>query len=638
MRLTMDSLDDENNNTFLVLKEEERGFSPEALQAKYREERDKRLRNDGYDQYRTIEETSLQRYAKDLWSNPLTRDAIEEEVECLIVGAGYSGMILAVRLLEAGIRDIRIVDKAGDFGGTWYWNQYPGVACDIESYIYMPLLEETGYMPTEKYARGPEILEHSQRIGKLFGLYPKALFQTEVETLDWNTTSNRWDVVTDRGDRIHARFVTTAGGVLHKPKFPGLDGIDTFKGHGFHTSRWDYEYTGGSQHGHLHKLHDKRIGIIGTGATGIQVIPHLAESAKHLFVFQRTPSSVDVRLDRPTEPNWVAGLKEGWQQRRMDNFNLIVSGNSVDEDEVADGWTDILTRLLLSGKKMATIKNAEDPDKAAQQIRDAMQLADYEKMEQVRARVDSMVRDPTVANSLKPWYNQMCKRPCFHNDYLATFNRSNVTLVDTRGKGIEYITEKGIVANGTEHELDCIIYASGFETLGADYSSRMRITMRGRDGITLDEYWKDGSRTLHGLYTRHFPNHFIMSPIQSALTPNFTHMINEQAKHITFVIAEATKRGASTVEASEQSEEEWVRTIVDMSKLRDDFSRECTPGYYNNEGKITEKILKAGRYGLGSPAFIELLKNWREEGSFVGLEFDGRPLKSGSDSEGGRTN
>ncbi|OQV04644.1 hypothetical protein CLAIMM_09497 [Cladophialophora immunda] len=610
---------------------EQLDFDPETLKAKYREERDKRLNRGGIAQYHTVEEDDLKHYSEDPWSKRVPRDPVDQEVDYLIVGAGYSGMILAVRLYEAGIKNIKIIDKSGDFGGTWYWNRYPGAACDIEAYIYMPLLEETNYVATEKYARAPELYEHSRRIGSRYGLYDRALFHTEATSLIWNEDTKRWDVTTDRGDHIHARFITTAGGLLHKPKLPGVPGISSYKGHSFHTSRWDYAYTGGDSRGNLTKLADKRVAVIGTGATGVQVIPHVARAAKKLYVFQRTPSSVDVRLDRPTDPAWAESVTKikGWQQHRMDNFNNIVSGEHVEgeEDEVGDGWTDILVNLSVSGKKVAQSKQAADPIKAAQELAKAMQLADFKKMEQVRARVDQVVKDPKTAAALKPWYNQMCKRPTFSNEYLPVFNRENVELVDTEGEGIERITEKGIVAKGVEYEVDCIIYASGFEYIGSDYSQRMRITMRGRGGQTLVEHWKNGPETLHGIYTRGFPNHFIMSIMQTAVAPNFTHMLNEQATHIAFVVASAMQRGARVVETSEQAEKDWVRTIIDLGRLREDFLRECTPSYYNDEGQLTEKTLKTSRYGLGSPTFIRLLDAWRKDGRLAGLELDGKPAE-----------
>jgi cation diffusion facilitator CzcD-associated flavoprotein CzcO len=373
----------------------------------------------------------------------------------------------------------------------------------------------------------------------------------------------------------------------------------------------------------LDKISDKRIGIIGTGATAIQAVPHLARGAKHLYVFQHTPSSVDVRLDGPTDPKWASKLTPGWQQHRMDNFNVIVSGGHQDEDLVSDGWTDILKNLSTSGAKVAAAN-----DKAAREANaKAMQIADFKKMEQIRARVDSIVKDAATARNLKPWYNQFCKRPCFHDDYLPTFNRPNVTLVDTQGKGIERITEKGIVVNGSEEiELDCIVYATGFE-FGTDYSQKMRTTIRGRGGVALHDHWKDGPRTLHGLHSRGFPNCYVIQISQSALTPNFTHMLNENAKHIVYIVTQAKARNAKTIEVSEDAEEKWVNTIMELGRLREDFLKECTPGYYNDEGKLSEKALRSTRYGLGAPAFIKLLADWRNgEELLPGIEFDGKAV------------
>ena len=205
----------------------------------------------------------------------------------------------------------RIVEKGGDFGGTWYWNRYPGAQCDTASMVYMPLLEETGHRPTEKYAHAPEILEQCRRIGRQYRLYEKALFQTEVTELRWDDARSRWVVSTSRGDRFTASFVGLGIGPLHVPKLPGIPGIETFKGHAFHTSRWDYDYTGGDPNGApLTGLADMRVAIIGTGATSVQAVPHLARAAKQLLVVQRTPSSVDVRGNAPIDPEWFAADRD----------------------------------------------------------------------------------------------------------------------------------------------------------------------------------------------------------------------------------------------------------------------------------------------------------------------------------------
>jgi cation diffusion facilitator CzcD-associated flavoprotein CzcO len=492
-----------------------------------------------------------------------------------------------------------------------YWNRYPGAQCDIESYIYMPLLEEVGYVPVEKYTRAKELLAHSRMIGEKFDLYSRALFQTEATAMRWNESKSMWSVETTRGDKLHARFVVPAAGPLHRPKLPGLPGIESFKGHAFHSSRFDYDYTGGDPSGNLHKLADKRVGIIGTGATAVQIVPHLGASAGQLYVFQRTPSSIDVRGNRSTDPEWKASLKDGWQQERMDNFNVVVNGGIHEKgDLVADGWTDII-RNLLSTEKYKDLTPVE--------IAAKMQLADFQKMQQIRARVDEIVKDKETAESLKPWYNQFCKRPCFHDEYLQTFNNPNVKLVDTKGKGVEAITEKGVVANGQEYELDCLIYATGFE-LATDWSHRSGMEIYGRDGLSTTQKWQEGASTLHGWASRGFPNCFFVSIVQAALTPNFMHVTNEQAKHIAYVISQCRERGINTIEPTDAAEKEWVDVILKSGEIRRQFLQECTPGYYNNEGDITMRTRRNGSYGGGSVIFLEILKKWREENKLEGLE------------------
>ncbi len=589
------------------------GFDPQALRAKYRAERDKRVRADGNEQYREIK-GEFAHYLEDPYVPPgFHRAPLTDEVEVVVIGGGFGGLLAGARLREAGVEDIRVIEKGGDFGGTWYWNRYPGAACDIESYIYLPLLEEMGYVPVEKYSRAPEILEHSRAIGRKFDLYRNACFQTEVTALRWDDRISRWIIETNRNDAMKARFVVMANGPLHRPKLPGIAGVETFKGHSFHTSRWDYDYTGGTAMGGLDKLKDKRIGVIGTGATAVQCVPHLGAAAKQLYVFQRTPSSIDVRANRPTDPQWAKSLEPGWQQKRMDNFNTLVSGGFQEEDLVNDGWTDIIGNLLFLARKQQSA--GEAPADLGQLI----QLADFKKMEQIRARVDSVVADKQTAEALKPYYNQFCKRPCFHDEYLDTFNRPNVTLVDTQGRGVERITEKGIVANGNEYEIDCLIYATGFE-VGTGYTRRSGYELTGRGGQTLSEKWEDGISTLHGMHARGFPNCFIVSNAQSGFTANFPHMLNEQSKHIAYIVKHCADRQVRTIEASQEAEDAWVQTIISVAWLRQKFLEECTPGYYNNEGKPSALAARNGPYGAGSIAFVKLLEDWRAEGSLKGLE------------------
>ena len=589
------------------------GFNAEFLHEKYVAERNKRLRAEGNEQYIEIKGSFAHYLADPYVESDLDRAPLTDEVEIAVIGGGFGGLLAGARLRQAGVEDVRIIEKGGDFGGTWYWNRYPGAACDVESYIYLPLLEEVGYLPVEKYSRAPEILAHSRAIGRHFDLYRNACFQTEVTDLTWDETSARWIITTNRGDAMRARFVVMANGPLHRPKLPGIPGIESFKGHAFHTSRWDYAYTGGDPDGGLVGLEGKRVGVIGTGATAVQCVPHIARSAAQLYVFQRTPSSIDVRANRPTDPAWAESLEPGWQKRRMDNFNALVTGAFQEENLVNDGWTDIIGNLIfLARKQQAAGKSVGDPAKL-------MQLADYRKMEQIRTRVDEIVKNPSAAEALKPWYNQFCKRPCFHDEYLDAFNRPNVTLVDTNGRGVEAITENAVIANGQAYEVDCLIYATGFE-VGTAYTRRSGYEVRGRDATTLTEKWSEGVSTLHGYMSRGFPNCFIMSNSQSGFTVNYPHMLDEQSRHIAYVVQQGRARQARAIEPTAEAEEAWVKTIIDSAIMRQNFQEMCTPGYYNNEGRPSALAARNGAYGLGPIAFVKLLEDWRAEGALGGLE------------------
>jgi cyclohexanone monooxygenase len=596
--------------------QQEFDFDPEALRAKYREERDRRLRPDGNEQYVEVK-GDFSRYIDDPYVDPgYTREPLTDAVDVVIIGGGFGGLLAGARLREAGVKDIRVIEKGGDFGGTWYWNRYPGAQCDIESYIYLPLLEETGYLPKEKYSYAPEILAHARRIGEQFDLYRNACFQTQIKALTWSEDECRWIVTTNRNDRMRARFVVMSNGPLNRPKLPAIAGIDSFKGHTFHTSRWDYGYTGGDTNGNLHKLGDKRIAVIGTGATAVQCVPFLAKYARHLYVFQRTPSSIDERGNRPTDPEWVKTLKPGWQKHRMENFNVLVTGGFQEADLVNDGWTDIIRNL--GGLLIAKNQNSEI---SPQEVMRLAEIADFKKMNQIRARVDAIVKDKRAAESLKPWYRQFCKRPTFNDEYLPTFNRPNVTLVDTMGRGVDRITEKGLVFDGVEYEADCVIFATGFE-VGTAYTRRAGFEVYGRGGKALSENWANGLKTLHGFCSVGFPNCFHMGITQNALTANFPHMLEEQSRHIAELIRHAKSQEARCIEPTAEAEAEWVATIKEKAMNNQDFLEACTPGYYNNEGKPEKGFGLAGElYGGGPVEFHDLIRKWREAGEMKGLRF-----------------
>ncbi|MEO6124101.1 MAG: NAD(P)/FAD-dependent oxidoreductase [Ilumatobacteraceae bacterium] len=596
----------------------ETGIDKDALQRKYAIERNKRLRPDGNGQYRRLAGSMYQHFLDDPYTPVVTREPIRDHVTVAFIGGGFAGLVTGARLVEQGITDVRIVEKGGDFGGTWYWNRYPGAQCDTASFVYMPLLEETDHMPTEKYAHAPEILEHCRRIGRQFGLYDNALFHTEVTDLEWDDDHDRWIVRTNRGDEFTARFLAMGTGPLHVPKLPGIPGIEDFEGHSFHTSRWDYRYTGGDASGtSMDRLADKRVAIIGTGATSVQVVPHLAKACRELLVFQRTPSSVDVRNNHPIDPAWFAAIDTpGWQQRWLENFTANQAGGSMTEDLVMDGWTDLARRIR---DRMMTLT----PD----QMNPAGMLAAYEdadfaKMNEIRDRIDTIVTDPTTVENLKAWYGQLCKRPCFHDEYLPAFNEPSTRLIDTGGQGVERITPTGVVAAGTEYAVDCIIYASGFE-VGTPFEQRNGYDPLGAHGKRLSEHWANGMRTKHGTHAHGFPNLFIVQPTQGAnLISNVPHNLTESGRTIATIVAHALERGATRVELTAEAEQEWIDLLLTGPGRVLLGNSSCTPGYYNNEGQPSGpgSDLLVG-YPAGASAYFAYLREWRDSGDFEGLMF-----------------
>jgi len=594
----------------------EQPIDRDALRRRYAAERDKRLRADGNEQY--LEVTGIfEHYVEDPYVEAVEREPLTDEVTVAFIGGGFAGLVTGARLKEAGIDDVRIIEKGGDVGGTWYWNRYPGAQCDTAALIYLPLLEETGHMPTEKYTHAPEILEHCQRIAKHFGLYDNACLSTEVKAIEWDESSHRWTIRTNRGDEMRAKYVCMGTGPLHRPKLPGIPGIESYAGHSFHTSRWDYDYTGGDPSGApMTGLADKRVGIIGTGATSVQCIPHLSKWAGELFVFQRTPSSIDIRNNHDIDPDWYASLEPGWQEKWLMNFTVLQTGGFADEDLVKDGWTDISQRIR--DRVMADLSNGGEFGVDA--FRKAYEDSDDEKMEEIRARVNQIVADEATAEKLKPWYRQLCKRPCFHDQYLDSYNNPNTHLIDTDGKGVERIDETGVWVNGEHYELDCLIYASGFE-VGTAFSRRAGFDPVGRDGLALSEHWAEGMQSLHGIHVHGFPNLFVVGPTQGAnLISNVPHNLTDAGRTIATIISHAEATGVEEVEVTAEAEKAWVAKIE--SSDRGVFGNlECTPGYYNNEGQeLGRQGLLAGGYPEGPVAYFQYIDRWRTSGAFEGLE------------------
>ncbi|KAH7320653.1 monooxygenase [Stachybotrys elegans] len=626
------------------------------IEAKYDAERDKRLRDrpEGGAQFIDLTTSKDFKYLqRDPWVGPEEHTSIPPTIDItktikyLVVGAGYSGLLFAVRLLEAGAKpeELVMIDPAGGYGGVWYWNRYPGLMCDVESYIYMPLLEETGYMPKHKYSYGPELRGQAERIADNWGLRGRTLFRQKAKQMRWDSDKSCWAVSTEfAGDRrdldlsLNVEYVLLAGGQLTQPKIPAVKGLETFKGHMFHTSRWDYGYTGGSMDSakpELTNLASKRVGILGTGATAVQSIPELAKYAKHLTVFQRTPSSIDVRNQRETDPEEWKKItsQKGWWVDRNINFAKFLHRTQPEpaENMIADGWVKDNPAYCTAWGYDKAIR----PDEVQQLITE-MHVADIPRAERLRRRVDEIVQDKETAQGLKHWYYSWCKRPCFHDDYLPTFNRPNVTLVDTSGHGIERFTEKGLVANGVEHELDLLILATGYMVFrGATNMSpgyRFEIDITGTDGLNMDAAFAEDVQTLHGVCRSSFPNMFFAGSAQASLTANQIMSMDCFAKHVAYMIMESQRRlgtGRALIEPTQAAQEDWGNQAAAASLSMSGMVG-CTPNYLNNEGDVDKlralgpevqaKISRAGIWGRGINHYMGALEAWREDGGLKGLD------------------
>ncbi|HUR78995.1 MAG TPA: NAD(P)/FAD-dependent oxidoreductase [Acidimicrobiales bacterium] len=590
-------------------------FDPDAVHAKYLAERDKRLVPGRAEIRDLAADAHFQRFRKDPF-NPVTpRAAITEEVDVVIVGGGIAGVLAGAELRKTGVEKIRIVDQAGGIGGTWYWNRYPGVMCDVESYIYIPMLEELDYVPTRRYASGDEIRQCLEGIAEKFDLVSDALFHTGVSRAAWDDPAARWRVTTDRGDEITARYYVLAVGILNLMKLPAIEGMEDFAGHSFHTARWDYGYTGGGPDAPLSALRDKVVGLIGTGATGIQCLPALAESAEHVYVFQRTPCAVGVRGNAPTDPSFVEALGPGWQKARMDNFQAVMLGRAVEVDLTDDGWT----------RHYAKVQNAprwkgmtpEEYMRKAEEI-------DFGIMEEHRRRVEDMVQDPQKAAVLKPYYRYLCKRPCFHDEYFDAFNNDNVTLVDCPA-GFDRVSAQGPVVGGTQFEVDCLVYGTGFEPELTPLYRRAGHEIVGKSGVSLADKWADGAASLFGMTSRGFPNMFVMpAPGQQAVvTVNYTQLAVLGAEFIGAAVGLLDARGAKAFDVSAEAEQQWTQKVVDSFIDGSHVMSACTPSRINNEGRPELMNPRNGNYGRGFGdyfAYRELLETWLAAGECEGFE------------------
>ncbi len=586
---------------------------------RFAQEREKRLRRDGTAQY-IVAESEMEH---DPWTPRRERATVHDHVRFTFVGGGWAGLLSGAELARKGVTDVRIIDRAGDFGGVWYWNRYPGLMCDSPALLYLPLLEETGHVPTEKYVHQPEILAHCQRIGRHFHLYDKALFHTGITQAHWDEAARHWVITTDRGDRFTSDFLGLGLGFLSTPKLPGIPGIKRFLGHSFHASRWDYGYTGGAPGDEvLTGLANKRVAVIGTGATAIQCVGPVAASAKETFVFQRTPSAVFPRRNEPMDPAWFKTIATpGWQKRYAENYVLNWSGLWGQPYTMApvpnllqDGFTEFSSAIR------AAILSVPPAELNPQTAMAAVEKTDLMGLAMAHANIEAQVRDKTTAEKLKPWYRAACKRPTFNDDYLQAFNRPNTHLVDTDGRGVTEITEKGVVANGVEHEVDCIIWASGFDFSKAA-SHAVRFDVRGEGGRDLRDHWKDGLRSLHGMHVAGFPNLFLVQLAQGAdFVPNIPTGWQDAGQTIAAVVAHMGEQSLAKVVAEPAMEAAWTDIITHSPPFPD--LRDCTPGLLSHEGTADPKVASYQGSPDGPRGFLKMIANWRSSETYSGLKFE----------------
>lgn len=589
-----------------------------ALEQKYAQERDRRMRSEAQDQYVAPRGKFADISDADMHMARTERAAVVEDLDVMVLGGGFGGVLAGYYLRNAGVTDMRVVDHAGDFGGCWYWNRYPGVECDNISYVYLPLLEEMGFIPSKKFSPGYEIRGYIQSIARKAGLYERALLHSKVTEMRWDASIQRWRVTTNRGDELRPRFVIVSHSPANQPKLPSIKGLDEFRGRIFHSSRWDYSYTGGSQENpELDKLRDKRVAVLGTGASAVQIVPYLANYAKHLSVIQRTPSSVDARDNRETDMEWAASLKPGWHQDMLLNFQHGL-WNGLDRDEpdlICDIWTEI-NRNIHHEREQAGWPTLEMDELLA-----LREQHDHRVMERMRRRVDEIVQDKQIAEKLKPYYRFLCKRPCSNDHYYPAYNQANVDLIDvSHSRGLEAFTANGFLHEGKEHAVDCVILASGYEQTSSLRKRWSFHIAEGRDGQSLFDRWEDGYKSLHGMSTYGFPNKFFIGFVQGGVHASTTETFRRQAEHIAYMISTAMRRGAKVMELSQEAEAEWVAHHREVDLDVESFARACTPGYYNSEGGEVFRYFLGDSYGPGPYAFWDKLDAWRKDDQLGGFD------------------
>jgi cation diffusion facilitator CzcD-associated flavoprotein CzcO len=472
------------------------------------------------------------------------------DVDVVVVGAGFAGLYALHRLRTAGFA-VRVIEAGDGVGGTWYWNRYPGARCDVESIEYSYSFDEEleqEWEWTERYASQPEILRYLEHVADRFDLRRDITLGTRVTAAHFDDDTNRWTVRTDAGETIVASFVVMATGCLSSASTPDIAGLDTFAGATYHTGQWPHEgvdFTG------------KRVGVIGTGSSGIQAIPVIAEEAAELVVFQRTPAFTVPARNRPLDPDEVKAVKADYRGLRA-RSRLMPTGfgsritlpeqsalqATADERAIAyeQRWQEGGFFFLAAYNDLALDRAANDT------------AAEF-----VRAKISEAVADPDTAARLRPEHVIGCKRLCLDTGYYETFNRDNVRLVDISATPIEAIVADGVVAAGETHHLDCLVLATGFDAMTG---SLLRIDIRGRGGETLADAWYAGPRTYLGLCVPAFPNLFLVTgPGSPSVLTNMVVSIEHHIDWIARCLEFLRAGGHATIEATDSAADEWVTYV-----------------------------------------------------------------------------
>jgi cation diffusion facilitator CzcD-associated flavoprotein CzcO len=475
------------------------------------------------------------------------------DVEALVIGAGFAGLYMVLKLREQEF-DVVGVEAGDDVGGTWYWNKYPGARCDIESMLYSYTFDRelvNDWNWSEKYPAQPEILSYIRYVADRYDLKKHFTFSTRVDSAIFDESTSRWMVTTDAGVRYSVRYLISAVGVLSHSKTPEVPGIDTFQGPWYHTGRWPEHVD----------LAGKKVGVVGTGSSGIQVIPMLAKTVGHLTVFQRTPNFTFPARNQPIDADSVATIRAEYPQQKLaarrSLFGIPVPGPRHSALDVDPEERDrIYEACWQRGHLIALLASFDDLMINAESNATAAEF--------VRAKIRAAVKDPSIAEALTPTgYALGGKRPCLDTGYFETYNRDNVTLVNLRDEELREVTEKGIRTARQDYEFDALVFATGFDAMTG---SLLAMDVRGRGGVTLKEKWKYGPTTYLGLSTADFPNFFtILGPGSPSVLSNMLVSIEQHVEWISELLAYAESQSLSVIEATAVAEKEWTAHVQEVA-------------------------------------------------------------------------